>query len=72
MEPIKSLTKDLTGILEDIAEKRDELDRESQKLLLDSLRKLLIATQCLDKQLTEMTKVPGHRRRRYAVLHLVR
>jgi hypothetical protein len=48
----------LTTLLREIAEKRCDLDIEGQKILLDALRKLLIATEKLNIQLHALAKNP--------------
>lgn len=57
MGPIEELSQNLTALLEDISGKRDALDRQGQKVLLDSLRRLLIATQNLNIQTQSLTKL---------------
>jgi hypothetical protein len=56
MEPIHELSMSITTLLHEIAEKRCELDIQGQKLLLDALRKLLIATEKLNVQLQAMAQ----------------
>jgi len=57
MGPIEELSNNLMALLEDISGKKDELDTQGQKVLLDSLRKLLIATQHLNAQTQSLTKL---------------
>ncbi|WP_062385847.1 hypothetical protein [Pseudomonas abietaniphila] len=75
MEPINELSMNLTTLLQEMAEKRCDLNIHGQKFLLDALRKLLIATEKLDVQLQAMTRdrpdaAPPSRPRR-PVLYLV-
>lgn len=56
MEPINELSMNLTTLLQEIAEKRCDLDIEGQKILLDALRKLLIATEKLNIQLQALAR----------------
>lgn len=56
MEPIDELSLNLTTLLREIAEKRCDLDIEGQKMLLDALRKLLLATEKLNAQLQALAR----------------
>lgn len=59
MEPLEELSHNMATLLEDIAEKRPQLDRQGQKALLESLGNLLLALNALDEQLMVLTKVPA-------------
>jgi len=71
MEPIDEMSTNLTSLLQDIAHRRYELNREGQKVLLEDLRKLMIATEKLDRQLQALKKshtcAPPRRPRLYLV-----
>jgi len=56
MEPIDELSTNLTSLLRDIAYRRYELNREGQTVLLDDLRKLMLAAEKLDRQLQALKK----------------
>lgn len=58
MEPIEELSKNMAALLEDIAERRFQLDRQGQKALLEALRKLLLALKTLDEQIKVLSKAP--------------
>lgn len=56
MEPVEDLSESLKALLEDIVSRRGRLDRQGQKLLLDNLRKLLIATKGLAAEMKTLTE----------------
>jgi hypothetical protein len=58
MEPINELSTNLTTLLQEIAEKQCDLDLQGQKILLEALRKLLIATEKLNVQLHTLARNP--------------
>jgi hypothetical protein len=72
MGPIEELSNNLMALLEDISGKKDELDTRGQKVLLDSLRKLLIATQQLNMQIQTLTKLASCPQPAKPALYLVK